>query len=100
MTENMRLGEEERSPAEKSPPTDNEAEILLLMLERLSTVLDVSEQHKFCYSSSHVVKPVSRGAPTKWITRYVDYTSKYGLGFLMNDGRCDCVGRLNDDKYY
>lgn len=22
----------------------------------------------------------------KWITRYVDYTSKYGLGFLLNDG--------------
>ncbi len=24
---------------------------------------------------------------TKWVTRYVDYTSKYGLGFLLNDGR-------------
>lgn len=23
---------------------------------------------------------------TKWVTRYVDYTSKYGLGFLLNDG--------------
>ena len=22
----------------------------------------------------------------KWVTRYVDYTSKYGLGFLLNDG--------------
>jgi len=22
----------------------------------------------------------------KWVTRYVDYTSKYGLGFLINDG--------------
>jgi serine/threonine protein kinase len=22
-----------------------------------------------------------------WVTRYVDYTSKYGLGFLFNDGR-------------
>lgn len=22
-----------------------------------------------------------------WVTRYVDYTSKYGLGFLLNDGR-------------
>ncbi len=26
------------------------------------------------------------GAQT-WVTRYVDYTSKYGLGFLFNDGR-------------
>lgn len=22
----------------------------------------------------------------RWVTRYVDYTSKYGLGFLLNDG--------------
>jgi hypothetical protein len=99
MAANMRLGNEERTPAEKPPPTDNDAEILLLMLERLSTVLDVSEQHKFSYSSCQVVKPVSRGAPIKWITRYVDYTSKYGLGFLMNDGRCDRVCRLNDRCY-
>jgi len=27
----------------------------------------------------------SMGAP-KWVSRYVDYTSKYGLGFLLNDG--------------
>ncbi len=25
---------------------------------------------------------------TKWVSRFVDYTSKYGLGFLLNDGRC------------
>ena len=25
-------------------------------------------------------------AATTWVTRYVDYTSKYGLGFLLNDG--------------
>jgi hypothetical protein len=24
---------------------------------------------------------------SKWVTRFVDYTSKYGLGFLLNDGR-------------
>jgi hypothetical protein len=97
MAANMRLDEQERTPAEKPlpPPTDNDAEVLLLMLERLSNCLDVSEQHKFSYDSSRV-KPLSRGAPTKWITRYVDYTSKYGLGFLMNDGRYDRVCRLND----
>jgi hypothetical protein len=94
MASNLRLDEEERAPAEKAlfPHPDNDAEILLLMLERLSTALDVSEQHKFSYASNPP-KPVSRGAPTKWITRYVDYTSKYGLGFLMNDGRCDRVCR-------
>jgi hypothetical protein len=25
----------------------------------------------------------------KWITHHIDYTSKYGLGFLLNDGRYD-----------
>ena len=24
---------------------------------------------------------------SKWVSRFVDYTSKYGLGFLLNDGR-------------
>lgn len=24
--------------------------------------------------------------PTMWVTRYIDYSSKYGLGFLMSDG--------------
>ena len=31
--------------------------------------------------------PVNSGGAPKWVTRYVDYTSKYGLGFLLNDGR-------------
>ena len=26
------------------------------------------------------------GGANKWVSRYVDYTSKYGLGFLLNDG--------------
>lgn len=28
----------------------------------------------------------SNWGATKWVTRYVDYTSKYGLGFLLNNG--------------
>ena len=39
---------------------------------------------------SGVVPPSSPVTPDsaakKWVTRYVDYTSKYGLGFLLNDG--------------
>ena len=31
-------------------------------------------------------QPIQVCGPTKWVTRYVDYTSKYGLGFLLNDG--------------
>jgi len=31
------------------------------------------------------VPPVNLSV-SRWVTRYVDYTSKYGLGFLLNDG--------------
>jgi polo-like kinase 1 len=85
-TSNLRLNDDaERAPVEKPLPVDSDAEVLLLMLERLTTVLEVSKQSEFMYAASQV-KEASRGAPIKWITRYVDYTSKYGLGFLMNDG--------------
>ena len=89
MAENMRLNsgsyeEEQRLPLPTS--SDNDGAILQMMLERLNTVLQVSEQQKFKHSPREV-KPSSRGGPSKWVTRYVDYTSKYGLGFLMNDGR-------------
>lgn len=30
--------------------------------------------------------PPSNLGVSRWVTRYVDYTSKYGLGFLLNDG--------------
>ncbi|CAN0427757.1 unnamed protein product, partial [Hapterophycus canaliculatus] len=29
---------------------------------------------------------VTAAAPPVWVTRYVDYSSKYGLGFLLSDG--------------
>jgi len=28
----------------------------------------------------------NEGVAATWVTKYVDYTSKYGLGFLLNDG--------------
>ena len=31
--------------------------------------------------------PIQSPGAEKWVTRYVDYTSKYGLGFLFSDGR-------------
>jgi hypothetical protein len=69
-----------------SCPLDD-AEILTIMLDTLSTALDVAEARKYTYAHSPVVKPCARGGPLMWVTRYVDYTSKYGLGFLLNDGR-------------
>lgn len=65
---------------------ENDANILHQMLGHLETVMSITEQRKGSYHAS-TPQPVYRGGPTKWVTRYVDYTSKYGLGFLMNDGR-------------
>ena len=65
----------------------DDSEVLIFMLETLSTALDVAEARKFTYCHSSGVKATSRGGPVMWVTRYVDYTSKYGLGFLLNDGR-------------
>ena len=64
-----------------------DTEILNIMLDNLSTALDVAEARKYTYAHSAAVKPSARGGPAMWVTRYVDYTSKYGLGFLLNDGR-------------
>lgn len=66
--------------------TENDANILHQMLANLETVMEVTKSRKGTYHSTSA-RPVSRGGPNKWVTRYVDYTSKYGLGFLLNDGR-------------
>lgn len=73
---------------------DQDSAILLQMLERLTTVLDIAESRLNGY---HGTSPqaTSRGGPKTWVTRYVDYTSKYGLGFLLNDG---CSGVYFNDS--
>jgi serine/threonine protein kinase len=70
-----------------TPETD--AFVLHNMIARIETVLEVTSKRS--YSHVHPDSPslvaFSRGGPTKWVSRYVDYTSKYGLGFLLSDGR-------------
>ena len=65
---------------------ENDANILNQMLDNLESVMGVTDSRKGMYHASSP-RPVHRGGPNKWVTRYVDYTSKYGLGFLLNDGR-------------
>jgi len=49
-------------------------------------MLDTETRRKSC-SLSHSSSPtVPLTAPKTWVCRYADYTSKYGLGFLMNNG--------------
>ena len=65
---------------------ENEGEVLRRMVEQLDQVLTVAQSGTY---PSSVRSPrsltSSRGGPTRWVSRYVDYTSKYGLGFLLND---------------
>eukprot|EP00934_Nitzschia_sp_Nitz4_P002464 Nitzschia sp. Nitz4//scaffold11_size288233//172946//175554//NITZ4_000786-RA/size288233-snap-gene-0.27-mRNA-1//1//CDS//3329534110//2454//frame0 len=67
---------------------EHDAVIFQNMIGRIETVLDIASRRS--YSHVHPESPsltaFSSGGPTKWVSRYVDYTSKYGLGFLLNDG--------------
>jgi serine/threonine protein kinase len=74
-----------------SPNTD--AFILSNMLDRVSIVLDIVSSRDYSNVSpgSQSLVPVSCGGPSKWVERYVDYTSKYGLGYLLSDGRYVCT---------
>jgi polo-like kinase 1 len=58
------------------------------MLERVSIVLDIvaSRDYSNVSPNSQSLIPISSGGPTNWVERYVDYTSKYGLGYLLNEG--------------
>ena len=65
---------------------ETDAEVLQNMADHLNAVIAVTESRSGSYRPMPV-RPLSpRKGPTKWVTRYVDYTSKYGLGFLLNDG--------------
>ena len=88
---------DEKPSADPTPPTrehiplaqQSDAFILNSMLERVSIVLDIVASRDYSNVSpvSQSLIPVSSGGPTKWVERYVDYTSKYGLGYLLNEGR-------------
>ena len=81
---------DERPTASQSSPgsMNNDAFILSNMLDRVSIVLDIVSSRDYTNVSpaSQSLLPVSSGGPVKWVERYVDYTSKYGLGYLLSEG--------------
>lgn len=85
----MSVSNRKQTPAGTSPDVRlmEDTEILNIMFDTLSTALEVADARKYSYTNAAVANPTSRGGPAVWVTRYVDYTSKYGLGFLLNDGR-------------
>ena len=79
---------------DREPPTsanvncqEDDAKVLDDMLQTLTDVLEVSQSNKFLYTQNKIVSPVTNCGPKIWVSRYCDYTSKYGLGFLLGDGR-------------
>lgn len=101
-TANMAIREHEASPytANSSPGEDlltpstqgnAECDALILhkMVDRITTVLDVVSQRSYSNvpSDAPSMALLTRAGPINWVTRYVDYTSKYGFGYLLNDGR-------------
>lgn len=90
-------------PAAASSPTvstpgqfgkENESKFLWDQLERLETLLEITEKRNGLYRPLTPSSMRNGPLPENWVTRYVDYTSKYGLGFLLNDG---CSGVFFND---
>ena len=74
------------TPKGSSSPDDlNELEVIY---SRLTECLSNYERVQNGGAKVEPTSPVDSDmwGATKWVTRYVDYTSKYGLGFLLNDG--------------
>lgn len=58
----------------------------LQMLESMHNLLSQSFSAGKSVEAQNSVPTTELCEAKKWVTRYVDYTSKYGLGFLLNDG--------------
>ena len=83
-TESKRI--EKQASSHSLSPQNDDLRALEIMHERLrNTNLRVEEA-----GGPTNFKPIFQArkpGADLWVTRYVDYTSKYGLGFLFNDGR-------------
>lgn len=75
-----------KSPDNYLLSTENDFEVVRNMVDQLDTVLAIANSRKGSYRSHSLQSVSSQNGPRKWVIRYVDYTSKYGLGFLLNDG--------------
>ena len=75
------------TPKDQQSSPDDLGE-LEVMYRRLVECLSNYERVQNGGAKVEPPSPIDRDmwGATKWVTRYVDYTSKYGLGFLLNDG--------------
>ena len=72
----------------KGQSSSDDLNELEVMYNRLTECLSDYERVQNGGAKAEPTSPVDSDmwGATKWVTRYVDYTSKYGLGFLLNDG--------------
>jgi len=70
-----------------SPEISDDLQELVMMHSRLEECL--TNYERIQNGGAKVECPLKGGevwGANKWVTKHVDYTSKYGLGFLLNDG--------------
>lgn len=74
-------------PTPLASPTSDDAFVLHNMIDRIEGVLETTAKRSYADvdANSISLRAMSTGGPDKWVSRYVDYTSKYGLGFLLSD---------------
>mmetsp|Transcript_59123 Transcript_59123/g.125642 ORF Transcript_59123/g.125642 Transcript_59123/m.125642 type:complete len:907 (+) Transcript_59123:304-3024(+) len=76
-----------QSAQSSSSAASEDLQELVMMHSRLEECLENYERIQ--NGGAKVDCPLKGGevwGANRWVTRYVDYTSKYGLGFLLNDG--------------
>jgi len=79
---------ERNDPATQKVRSSTNKDIELDYLETMHSRLVRAERIQ-AGESIKVMSPqpkANEGCAKKWVKRYVDYTSKYGLGFMLNDG--------------
>jgi serine/threonine protein kinase len=64
-------------------------------LRTLEAIHDTLNQSFVASNAVASVETLSRGASDIWVVRYMDYTNKYGLGYLLNNG---CAGVYFNDS--
>lgn len=64
----------------------DDSEILKRLCSHVDTVLEVTSRRRGLYRPKSPRPVGPHASPMRWVLRYVDYTSKYGLGFMLNDG--------------
>ncbi|KAJ3473344.1 hypothetical protein NLG97_g10359 [Lecanicillium saksenae] len=79
------------SPMEKpNQVTGTNPDVILERLRRLETELDRAlNARSMAIISSKTVTP----APPHIVVKWVDYTNKFGLGYILNDGGVGCILR-------